>query len=211
MKIASLFLAFLLGWVEGALACRVQTPLELLFAPWFRGPSFTDIASHANQFAGRTTLASGSSSVVVSTTNVKSDSLVFPHVEVALPTAYVVRGQTSIVSGNVSATASSSAIYSGMNVSLSMETATAQASLGVGLRVMSLVNGVSFAIATANSADVLGTVVAHWDIPEAKPHGIKVNTISEGGYFTLGWADDRPRPVDVTVMWEIKAPGKTTA
>ena len=88
---------------------------------------------------------------------------------------------------------------------------TALSSVGVSsrpLRVNSLVNGVSFALSTVDSGALgfaAGTIM--WSIPETMPQGIKVNTISDGGYFVLGWADGEPRPVDVTVMWEIKKPG----
>ena len=64
---------------------------------------------------------------------------------------------------------------------------------------------------TVDSLLVQGTQVIGWHIPEAVPHGIKVNTITEGSYFTLGWADGRARPRDVTLMWEVKLPGRTTA
>ncbi len=51
-------------------------PLELLWRAFFRGPPFTLAASHQYQFAGRTTLSSGSATVVVSTSVVKSDSII---------------------------------------------------------------------------------------------------------------------------------------
>lgn len=215
MRTALLILYFaLFGWAESALACRIVNPKELLFNPQQKGPFFTDIASKAEQFAGRTTLNSGSASVVVSTVNVRSNSLIFPVVQVALPAAYVVRGQAALNSGDNSVTASSSAIYSGMNIMLTLEGLTSQLSgYPRGLRVNSIVNGVSFLIATVDSLQVQGVTanVAQWAIPEAVPQGIKVNTISDSGYFTLGWADGRARPVDTTIMWECKLPGRTTA
>ena len=71
-------LAVFVSWLEFALGCPAAIPpLELHYVPWYRGPSFIDINSAATQFAGRTTLNSGSTTVVVSTTNVRSDSLVF--------------------------------------------------------------------------------------------------------------------------------------
>lgn len=207
-----LFLATLLGlWAEGALACQARiTPLELLFAPFFKGPSFMRTNSHGAQFAGRTTISSGSATQVVSTANVTSDSLVFPTIQAALPAAYTTQGRGSIASGAGSVTASTTAIYSGMNVLLTLEGLTSQLSgFSRGLRINSIVNGVSMLIATVDSLQLQGATenVAHWSIPEAMPQGIKVNTISDGGYFVLGWADGEPRPVDVTVMWEIKKPG----
>ena len=207
----TLLFALLFGWAEGALACRASLPvLEALFAPWFKGPSFIKISSNAAQFAGRTTINSGSATQVVSTSNVRSDSLISQTLQAALPAAYTTQGQISLASGATSGTASTTAIYSGMNVLLTLEGLTSQLSgFPRGLRVNSIVNGVSFLVATVDSLQLQGVTanVAQWSIPEAVPQGIKVNTISDSGYFVLGWADGEPRPVDVTVMWEVKRPG----
>jgi hypothetical protein len=43
---------------------------------YYRRPGFTRAASASNQFAGRTTLQSGSATVVVSTTSVDSDDII---------------------------------------------------------------------------------------------------------------------------------------
>ena len=51
--------------------------LEQLFGPIFRGMAATKANSSTVQFAGITTLNSGSTTVTVSTTLVKSDSLFF--------------------------------------------------------------------------------------------------------------------------------------
>lgn len=209
----ALIAAALALWTEGALACQVgpMKPLELLFAPFFKGPSFIRTNSHGAQFAGRTTISSGSASQVVSTSNVASDSLIFPVVQVALPAAYLTRGIIDAISADNTWTASTSAIYSGGRVNYGIRAETALTSIGVSarpLRINSVVNGVSFALSTVDSG-ALGFAAATimWDLPSAKPEGIKVNTISDGGYFTLGWADGVARPVDVTVMWETKRPG----
>lgn len=53
-----------------------KQPSERLSKPVFRAPPFIDVRSTANQIAGITTLASGSATVVCSTTMVKSDSLI---------------------------------------------------------------------------------------------------------------------------------------
>ena len=208
----TLFAALLLGWTEVALGCRAaSTPLEELFRAWFRGPAFTDIASGANAFAGRTTLSSGSASVVVSTTNVRSNSLIFPHVEVALAAGYITQGRVPIASGTSTGTASSTAVYSGDVFSLTWESPNAITS-GQALRVNSIVDGISFAIATANSLTTVASgASALWKLHSKDPQGIKVNTISDGAYFTLGWADGKARPVDTVLMWEVRLPGKTTA
>lgn len=209
----ALFAAILALWTEGALGCQVgpMKPLELLFAPFFKGPSFIRTNSHGAQFAGRTTISSGSASQVVSTSNVDSASLILPAVQTALPAAYLTQGIISAISADNTWTASTSAIYSGMVVNYGLRAETALSSVGVSarpLRVNSVVDRVSFALSTVDSG-ALGFAAATimWELPAAKPQGIKVNTISDGGYFTLGWADGQARPVDVTVMWEIKRPG----
>lgn len=65
-------------YVVFALACWMpQPPLESLFGGWLKGPFRTRATSAANQFAGRTTIASGTATVVISTSIVNSDSLIF--------------------------------------------------------------------------------------------------------------------------------------
>jgi len=56
---------------------------EQFFGPTLRGPVLTKAQSASNQFAGRTTLASGSATVTVSTTSVKSDSIIFHALQAA--------------------------------------------------------------------------------------------------------------------------------
>ncbi len=208
MKLKPLAALVALAWAECALAAPIRMPvLESLFAPFFRGPSTIKTNSEKTQFAGRTTLGSGQASVTVSTAVVQSGSLIFPHVNVALPAAYSTNGQLSLVSGSNTGVVSTSAIYSGMNVMLTLEGLTSQLSgYPRGVRVNSIVNGVSFGVATVDSMQLQGTNAVHWRIPEAIPEGLKVNTISDGSYFTIGWADGEPRPVDTVVMWEVKNP-----
>lgn len=52
------------------------TPIELLRRAFFKGAAVVDASSSAFQFAGRTTLSSGSATVTVSTNQVNSDSLI---------------------------------------------------------------------------------------------------------------------------------------
>ena len=114
--------ALLLGWAELALACRINMPpLEALFSPWFRGTPIIDIRSSSNQFAGRTTLASGSASQVVSTTNVKSNSLIQLTPHVALPAGYITQGRTALISANTYGTQSTTAIFSGAIVAYGID------------------------------------------------------------------------------------------
>ena len=208
-KLITMILAALLGWSEAALACRAGIPpLEVLFSPWFRGPATIDINSDATQFAGRTTLSSGSASQVVSTANVKSDSLIYMAPQVALAAGYTFLGRTAIASGLSTSPASTTAIYSGDIVQATFESLNDLTS-GMALRVDSIVDGVSFSLATTNGLTTVSSgAVAMWQIAAKDPSRLKVNTISDSEYFTVGWADGRARPVDVTVMWEIKKAGK---
>lgn len=75
------------------LACYVAPPIEQLFGPQFRAAPFINVASDANQFAGITTLASGSATVVISTAMVNSDSLIL---QSQLGNANVSSGQTGV-------------------------------------------------------------------------------------------------------------------
>ena len=208
MKIIKWLSAFLALYAEVALGCNIY-PLEIVHRALMRGPLMTNISSSPNQWSGRTTINSGSATAVVSTFSINSDSILNLAIQAALPAGYTTRGQiTGIVSGNASGVASTTAVYSGQTIHATLMTETAPASLGGlqnGLRVNSIVDGVSFAISTANSS-AIGVLAATfgWSIPQAEPRGIKVNSISSRNYFILGWADGAARPVDTTVMWEIR-------
>lgn len=205
-KLLVLALAALGAYSFAALSMQLgPTPIETLQRPLFKSAPLVRTGSHASQYAGRTTLNSGSGTVTVSTAAVNSDSLLYFSVQMPMSTAYVPRGQTSLVSGSTSAVASTSAIYSGMNINLGMQSTTSQLSgYSRGLRISSIVDGVSFLIATIDSNQVQGTQVATWEIPEAYPTTIKVNTIVSNRYVTFGWADERPRPLNATIMWELR-------
>jgi hypothetical protein len=201
-------LSLLAVYSELVLGCQIY-PLEILNRALQRGPLMTNINSGPNQWSGRTTLASGSATQVVSTFSINSDSLLNLAIQAAVPTNYITRGtQTFANSAAASTVASTSAVYSGQAIHVSLFSATATGSAGTGggpLRVNSIVDGVSFAISTVDSGGVGTTApVAMWSIDEAEPRGIKVNSISSGNYFILGWADGKARPIDTTVMWEIR-------
>ena len=208
MKLITWFLSLLAVYAEVALGCPIY-PLELIQRALLRGPLVTNINSSPNQWSGRTTINSGSATSTVSTFSVNSDSVFNLAVQAALPAAYITRGTVAFTnSAAVTATVSTSAVYSGQTILTSFLSETATGSSGIGggtLRVNSVVNGVSFAISTVDS-QAIGTLapVANWAIEQAEPQGIKVNSISSSNYFILGWADGRARPVDTVVMWEIR-------
>lgn len=208
MKTLIKFCLFLLTlYTEATLGCQIY-PLELVQRALLRGPLITKINSSPNQWAGRTTISSGSASQVVSTFVVNSDSLFNLALQVALPAAYTTRGQIATVSGDTRGIASTTAVYSGQTIHATFQSETATSSAGAamaGLRVNSIVDGISFAISTTNSAAFGHAAgVLNWSIPQAQPQGIKVNSLSSGNYFLLGWADGAARPVDIDVLWEIR-------
>lgn len=195
----------LAGYVQSVLACPA-TPIEVMRRAIALGPFVTKATSHAAQWAGRTTLSSGSATVTVSTRAVNSDSLILPNVLVALAAAYTTQGLASIASGSTTVTQSTTAAFSGQVFTLAFANATNQASgQSRGFRVDSIVDGTSFALATADGQSMTGgTANLMWRIPQAVPEGMRVSTISPGNFFTLGWADGQARPVDVTVLWEMR-------
>ena len=204
MKICTLALAVATAFATFAQAAHARTPTEALFRPLMKGPIMTRATSAANQWAGRTTIASGSATQVVSTSQANSDSIISLGIEVAVPAAYTTLGRTAIASGVSFGTASTTAIWSGDVVGLTWESPNVITS-GQALRVDSIVGGVSFAIATANSLTTVASgAVAMWSIAAKDHQGLKVNTISSGNFFTLGWADGRARPLAATVMWEVR-------
>lgn len=206
-KFGKLILSLLALYSELSLGCQIY-PLEILNRAMQRGPLLTNITSSPNMWSGRTTIASGSATQTVSTRAVNSDSLLNLALQAALPAGYSTQGRISVVSGNTSGVASTTAVYSGQVILANFESETATTSAGAMmgmLRTNSIVDGVSFALSTTNSGAFGHAAGAlNWRIPQAEPSGIKVNSISSGNYFTLGWADGQARPVDVTVLWEIR-------
>lgn len=92
-------LAFYAEWILGCLVI----PIEVLHRPFQRGPMGLPTAAGANQFAGRTALASGTAFVTISTAMVNSDSLIQATFQVNTTTAsgvaFAAYGVNSIVSG----------------------------------------------------------------------------------------------------------------
>mgnify|MGYP001561004875 CR=1 FL=1 len=191
------------GYAQRALACWIA-PIEALFRPFLKGPMLVSTTSKSNAFAGRTTLGSGSVSQVVSTSIVNSDSLISLSVQAALAAAYSTGGRSSVASGLATATVSTPAVYSGDNIQLTWQSPNDITS-GMALRVNSIVDGISFAITTANGLTTVASgAVAMWKILGKDFGGVKVNTISPGNFMTLGWADGVAKPANATIMWEIR-------
>lgn len=179
-------------------------PANRLVRALFADPPITDIASRNSQFAGRTSLASGSASVTVSTTAISSDSIIKIATQAALAAEFVTQGRASVASGTATQPVSTTAVYSGQVILVSAENATDQASgLARGWRVNSVVDGVSFALTTDDGKGPVGTTNLMWKILGADPGAIKVNTISPGNFVTFGRADGVARPFSEVIMWEV--------
>ena len=203
MKMKTLVAAALAWYAESVLGCPT-TPAESIARGLLKAPLITPANSGPNQWAGRTTLSSGSASVTVSTQQVNSDSMIFTTIEAALVAGYTTQGRVNIASGTSFGTASTVAIYSGDVVGLAWESPNAITS-GQALRVDSIVGGISFAIATSNSLTTVASgAVAMWKLHGKDPDQVKVNSIRSGSYFTVGWPNGIAKPVDATVMWELR-------
>ena len=92
-------------YTERVLGCRVN-PIELLRRALFTGPGSVLSAAGANQFAGRTALASGTASATISTTIVNSDSIILHAFQVT---------STSAASGSAAVDLCVNSIVSGVS------------------------------------------------------------------------------------------------
>jgi hypothetical protein len=181
----------------------MTTPLEKLQRPQFVSPPIVDGRSLSNQFAGRTTLASGSATVTVSTTNARSDMVLTHMIEAALAAQFVTQGRVDIVSGAAYGTASTTAATSGMVVGIAGDALNVASGFGRALKINSVVDGVSFAIGTQDGLGPGASMGLMWKIHGKDPAVISVQTISDGNFFTLGWADGQARPYGSTLHWSI--------
>ena len=186
----------------------MKSPLELLFGAQFKGPAMVDVRSHATkQFAGRTTLNSGSATVTVSTAAVKSDSLIWVGLEgnANLP---IKVGTVNINSNAATATVSDSAITTTHKVFLSpKQNGTAQGSgtANRSVEVVSLATG-WFSVGWSDGGALSNrlTPVDYVAYPtDGPPAAIEVKTLSDGSYFTLGRADGRAVGRDAKILWQI--------
>ena len=184
-----------------------KSPLDLLFGPMFKGPGFVDVRSHAHQFAGRSTINSGSATVVVSTAAVKSDSLIHFAME-GNANRNIIAGVANINSNAASVTVSNAAIAADSLIFLTTrQNGTAQSS-GTSNRdveVVSLATGwASFGFSDgAAISNKLVPVMYHVFPAEGVPGQLEVKTLSDGGYFTIGFADNRAQPRDTKVLWQL--------
>jgi len=180
-------------------------PDELLYAPLLKGVLRTEAQSSTGQFAGRTTLNSGSATTTVSITTVKSDSIIVAEGE-GNANHNVIYGTVSITSGTSFATVSNAAIATDSLVFLTLQAGGTDQGSGFAqpVEVKSLGAGsldIGWAVQSLNpraAATTVGYIIAPADGIPAK---IEVKTLSEGNFFTLGRADGNAAPRDTTLMW----------
>ena len=182
-------------------------PKELSRGALLRGPNLVSVQSGPAQFAGRTTLNSGSATITVSTFAVQSDSLIHIGNE-GNANLNIIAGTFNIGSAELSATVSDAAIAADSLVFLQPRGVIAQNSgQGVPLEIHSLAAGWFGAHwSTQQSADVAEreTTVMYTAYPaDGTPSPIEVKTISDGNFFTLGRADGRASARDEDVLWQI--------
>lgn len=182
-------------------------PNELLFGPTLKGPIITSVQSSPKQFAGRTTLNSGSATITVSTFAVLSDSLIHLGME-GNANLNIIAGTFNIGSAELTATVSDAAIAADSLVFLQPRGVIVQNSgQGVPLEIHSLAAGWFGAHwSTQVSADVAEreTTVMYMAYPVDGPVAeIEVKTISDKNFFTLGRSDGRAAARDTDVLWQI--------
>lgn len=76
MQAIQIFVMWLLASYASNAMALWTTPIELMRRLFQKGPAIIDTRSSPDQFAGRTTLSSGSATVTVSTQQVNSDSII---------------------------------------------------------------------------------------------------------------------------------------
>mgnify|MGYP001618732442 FL=1 len=182
-------------------------PQELLFGPTLKGPMMTSVQSSPAQWAGRTTINSGSATVVVSTFAVKSDSLIDI---AALGNANlgIIAGTLVVASATLTGTVSNAAIAADSLVFLQDRSVAAQNSGNAfAFEVRSLAGGwFSAASPSQASADnaMRETTIMYTVFPKDGPPGaLEVKTITDSSNFTLGRIDGRGVARDTTILWQI--------
>ena len=167
----------------------------------------TSVQSGPQQFAGRTTLNSGSATITVSTFAVMSDSLIHLGLE-GNDNLNIIAGTFSIGSGELTATVSNAAIVADSLVFMQPRMSVSQNSgFAVPLEVRSLAAGwfsASWATqASADHADRETTVMYAVFPADGPPADIEVKTISDQNFFTLGRSDGRAAARDTDVLWQL--------
>lgn len=174
------------------------------FGMLLREPITTRATSATNQWAGRTTLNSGSATITVSSAIVKSDSVIMGFLEGNVNYG-ILHQNITVNSGDVTTTLSNAAIAADSLVTLTMHAGGTNQTSGVSnaMEVKSLGAGsIDIGWADGNATRAGATEVTALITPkDGFPMGIEVKTISDGDFFTLGRVDNRAISRDTIVMW----------
>lgn len=187
----------------------VLRSLEQVWRARFRSAPVTDATSSPTQFGGRTTLNSGSPTVVVSTFAVQSDSMILAFEEGNVNYG-ILFGQFTIASENTGSTSlfgtvSNAAITASSQIFLQPKITRQSSGMGTAIMVASQGAG-SFdaTFATLVTPHTNSTLVNYFVSPmDGIPSPIEVKSISHGNFFTLGRADGRGVARNTTVLWHI--------
>ena len=167
----------------------------------------TSVDSGPTQFAGRTTINSGTATVTVSTRAVKSDSLIHLGFEgnANIP---IIAGTANITSNAAAVTVSNAAVASdSLVIAQARQGGVAQTS-GVAARTIEVVSlasgwfsvGWQDGVGIANRQTTVGYVVYPADGP---PAPLEVKTLVDGAYFVIGRQDGRAIARDTKILWQI--------
>ena len=185
----------------------MAAPKEVLAGAKLKGPLFASVQSGTSQWAGRTTLNSGSATVTVSTFAVQSDSLIIIGNE-GSGNFDLVAGTMTVASATVLTTLSNAAVAADSLVFLQPKHDVAQNSgNAVPFSVVSLAAG-WFSAGPSNqvSADIahLETTLMYQVLPaDGIPAPIEVRSINDSSYFILGRSDGVAAARDEVVLWQI--------
>ena len=186
----------------------MATKNELLWRALAKGPLTFIAQTGANQFAGRTTLPSGSATVTVSTTIVDSNSLIDVFLEQTSTRQKQIGGSTTLASGSSTKVVSNTAIAATSLIFLQPKTNTTVGSnVDLGQLIVSSISaGASFTITnnTGQAESARSVTVDYLITPAEGPEvPVVVTALSEGNYVTFGWDDGQARQRDVTIMFTI--------
>ena len=181
-------------------------PLEMLWRGLRKGPFLTKANSASGQWAGSTTLASGSATQVVSTTTVKSDSQIYLG---RVGNANV--GQTALLatlnSGSATVTVSDALIAadSAINFAMKADTTAQLSGNAQPVEIMSIAaQWMTVGWADRQTRAFNRTIHIGVSPPNGPQPQIEVKTISDSGYFVFGYANGEAYPRDSKILWQIE-------
>tara|TARA_Y100000310_G_C20526594_1_gene736363 strand:+ start:261 stop:782 length:522 start_codon:yes stop_codon:yes gene_type:complete len=166
----------------------------------------TEAQSTVAQFAGRTTLSSGSATVTVSTNVVNSDSIITAFTE-GNANVNILYGTVTVNSGSQFASVSNAAIAADSLVFLTMAAGGTDQNSGTSssVEVKSLGAGsMDVGWGAADNPRAANTTVNYQVLPaDGQPAPVEVKSISSANFFTLGRADGRAAARDTIITWTL--------